>query len=92
MCNDGSFDNLTHPLNDLEWVRNELVEWVYFNLSSKWDSVARRGKEKVSSREKYIPIHTNTIKSLTTWLCILSNSLLACSVVTNNDNPLHMMF
>ena len=37
----------TNPLIDLEWVRNELVEWVYFNLSSKWDSVVRRGQEKL---------------------------------------------
>ena len=40
-------DDLNHPLNDLEWVRNELVEWVYFNVSSKWDSIARRGKQKL---------------------------------------------
>ena len=47
LCTDGSQGDLIHPLNDLEWVRNELVEWVYFNVSSKWDSISRRGKEKV---------------------------------------------
>mmetsp|Transcript_63 Transcript_63/g.145 ORF Transcript_63/g.145 Transcript_63/m.145 type:complete len:1037 (+) Transcript_63:258-3368(+) len=47
LTGDGSHDDLNHPLNDLEWVRNELVEWVYFNLSSKWDSVVRRGQEKL---------------------------------------------
>lgn len=48
ICSDGSqADNLQHPLSDLEWVRNELVEWVYFNISSKWESVARRGRQKL---------------------------------------------
>lgn len=28
-------------------VRNELVEWVYFNISSKWDGVVRRGVNKL---------------------------------------------
>lgn len=28
-------------------MRNELVEWVYFNISSKWDNVVRRGKDKL---------------------------------------------
>lgn len=47
LCNDGNPNDLTHPLHDLEWVRNELVEWVYFNVSSKWDSIAKRGKQKL---------------------------------------------
>jgi len=48
ICSDGSqADNLQHPLTDLEWVRNELVEWVYFNISSKWESVVRRGRQKL---------------------------------------------
>eukprot|EP00571_Detonula_confervacea_P012805 CAMPEP_0172301554 /NCGR_PEP_ID=MMETSP1058-20130122/3409_1 /TAXON_ID=83371 /ORGANISM="Detonula confervacea, Strain CCMP 353" /LENGTH=1058 /DNA_ID=CAMNT_0013011699 /DNA_START=100 /DNA_END=3275 /DNA_ORIENTATION=+ len=47
MCNGGNFDDLNHPLNDLEWVRNELVEWVYYNVSSKWDGISRRGKQKL---------------------------------------------
>ena len=49
VCNHGSTDDLSHPLNDLEWVRNELVEWVYSNVSTKWDSVCRRGIKKVSA-------------------------------------------
>lgn len=28
-------------------MRNELVEWVYFNVSTKWDSVIRRGRDKL---------------------------------------------
>ena len=37
----------SHPLNDLSWVQNELIEWVYSNLASKWENIARRGKNKV---------------------------------------------
>ena len=40
-------DDLNHPLNDLDWVRNELVEWVYSNVTTKWLSIARRGKQKL---------------------------------------------
>lgn len=47
VCSDGSLEDSNHPINDLEWVRNELVEWVFSNVSSKWDSVVRRGEEKV---------------------------------------------
>jgi len=48
ICSDGSqADNVQHPLTDLKWVRNELVEWVYFNISSKWESVVRRGRQKL---------------------------------------------
>ena len=48
VCNYGSTDDLNHPLSDLEWVRNELVEWVYSNVSSKWNSICRRGIKKVN--------------------------------------------
>ncbi|KAL7551877.1 hypothetical protein ACHAWF_015112, partial [Thalassiosira exigua] len=43
--------DLKHPLGDLEWVRSELVEWVYFNLSSKWEGIVRRGRQKVSTED-----------------------------------------
>ena len=36
------------PLEDLSWIRNELIEWVFNNLIHKWDSVSRRGKSKLS--------------------------------------------
>ena len=39
----------SHPLSDLCWIRNELVEWVYANLMYKWDNIRRRGRGKVSS-------------------------------------------
>jgi len=48
VCNYGSTDDLSHPLNDLEWVRTELVEWVYSNVFSKWDSFCQRGIKKVN--------------------------------------------
>ena len=36
------------PLEDLAWIRGELVEWVCTNLMDKWDSVCRKGRTKVS--------------------------------------------
>lgn len=47
LYNGGETDELNNPLGDLEWVRTELVEWVYHNVLSKWDSVVRRGKERL---------------------------------------------
>ena len=47
------FDNVggngagSHPLNDLAWVQNELIQWVYLNLESKWDNIMRRERNKV---------------------------------------------
>jgi ribosome-binding ATPase YchF (GTP1/OBG family) len=35
------------PLDDLAWIRNELVEWVYTNIMVKWDSIRRKGRSKV---------------------------------------------
>jgi ribosome-binding ATPase YchF (GTP1/OBG family) len=37
----------SHPLADLAWVRNELIEWVYFNLASKWSRVVTKGPTRV---------------------------------------------
>lgn len=36
-----------HPIQDMEWIRKELIEWVYTNLVRKWDSVVRRGRRKL---------------------------------------------
>ena len=47
-------DDLCHPRTDLEWVRNELVQWVYSNVSAKWDSIRRRGMKKVSRHDQGI--------------------------------------
>lgn len=37
----------SQPLNDLAWIRNELIEWVFTNLMFKWDSVLRKGRSKL---------------------------------------------
>lgn len=39
---------LTDPLDDLAWIRNELVEWVYSNLAKKWTTIIRKGRDRVS--------------------------------------------
>jgi ribosome-binding ATPase YchF (GTP1/OBG family) len=44
----GEDSDFTNPLDDLAWIRNELVEWVYSNLMVKWDTIVRKGRKKVS--------------------------------------------
>jgi len=43
------------PINDLDWVFNELIQWVFWNVHAKWASVVKRGREKVSRhiKERY---------------------------------------
>lgn len=36
-----------HPIQDMEWIRKELIEWVYTNLMRKWASVVRQGRRKL---------------------------------------------
>ena len=43
-----SEDGGSHPLNDLAWILNELIEWVFNNVAYKWDSIRRRGRSKLS--------------------------------------------
>jgi ribosome-binding ATPase YchF (GTP1/OBG family) len=38
----------SHPLNDLAWIRNELIYWLYANLMFKWDIIRRKGRSKLS--------------------------------------------
>eukprot|EP00522_Entomoneis_paludosa_P012120 CAMPEP_0172446808 /NCGR_PEP_ID=MMETSP1065-20121228/6307_1 /TAXON_ID=265537 /ORGANISM="Amphiprora paludosa, Strain CCMP125" /LENGTH=956 /DNA_ID=CAMNT_0013197997 /DNA_START=84 /DNA_END=2954 /DNA_ORIENTATION=- len=38
----------SNPLNDMAWIRTELVEWVFSNLMYKWDSIKRRGRNKLA--------------------------------------------
>jgi hypothetical protein len=38
----------SHPLNDLAWIRNELIYWLYANLMYKWDVIRRKGRSKLS--------------------------------------------
>jgi ribosome-binding ATPase len=37
----------SHPLQDLAWILNELIEWVFHNVVYKWDSIRRRGRSKL---------------------------------------------
>jgi hypothetical protein len=46
--NDVGVDGGVHPLRDLAWVRNEVLEWISFNLEAKWDKVTRKGQQKLA--------------------------------------------
>jgi ribosome-binding ATPase YchF (GTP1/OBG family) len=43
-----ALQELTNPLDDLAWIRAELVEWVYSNLVAKWASISRKGRSKLA--------------------------------------------
>ena len=45
---DASQEQLTNPLDDLAWIRSELMEWVYSNLVAKWEVISRRGRTKLA--------------------------------------------
>lgn len=40
--------NVSHPIHDMAWIRQELVEWVYSNLLQKWSVIQRKGKTKLT--------------------------------------------
>eukprot|EP00980_Cylindrotheca_fusiformis_P006872 scaffold1437_cov113-Cylindrotheca_fusiformis.AAC.1 len=40
--------DMTNPLDDMQWIRSELVEWVYGNVAAKWDTISRKGRKKLS--------------------------------------------
>jgi len=37
----------SNPMDDLDWIFNELIQWVFFNVTAKWDVVVRKGRDKV---------------------------------------------
>lgn len=39
----------SNPIDDLDWIFNELIQWVFLNITAKWDAVIRKGRNKVSS-------------------------------------------
>lgn len=39
--------DLTNPMDDMQWIRSELVQWVYGNVADKWDTISRKGRRKV---------------------------------------------
>lgn len=45
---DGSNKQTASPLIDLAWIQTELVEWVYTNVSFKWDIIQRKGRAKLA--------------------------------------------
>ena len=45
---DANHVQYSNPIDDLAWIRRELVEWVYSNLIAKWDVVARKGRSKLA--------------------------------------------
>lgn len=54
---DGRDATGSDPMNDLDWVFNELIQWVFMNVQAKWASVVKRGRDKVSAPcVKVIPI------------------------------------
>lgn len=38
----------SNPMNDLDWVFNELIQWVFMNVQAKWASVVKRGRDKLA--------------------------------------------
>lgn len=44
-----SMQAATHPLEDMAWIRNELIEWVTTNLAAKWDVIRRKGRPKLAA-------------------------------------------
>jgi len=36
-----------HPIHDMAWIRTELIEWLYTNLSRKWETIRRKGRDKL---------------------------------------------
>jgi hypothetical protein len=43
-----SVKGATHPLHDLAWIRDELIEWVYSNVLYKWDAIRAKGQQRLA--------------------------------------------
>ena len=41
-------DQLNNPIDDLSWVRNELLAWIESNLAVRWESICRKGRSKLA--------------------------------------------
>ena len=46
---DSDATGASNPIDDLDWIFNELIQWVYSNIENKWDTVQRRGHNKLAS-------------------------------------------
>ena len=89
---DGDVGEFTKPLDDLAWIRNELVEWVYSNLVAKWSSVIRKGQAKVCLLRvclNYGPFLFASTTPLTVCQCKLSGMF---SGYGQNQAMTHTMF
>lgn len=38
----------SHPINDMEWIRDELIQWVFTNIMYKWETIRKKGRNKLS--------------------------------------------
>ena len=79
----------SNPLDDLDWIFNELIQWVFCNLITKWNGIVRRGQEKVSICRKVLFYFCISLPPLT--FHTFSFSLLVCSLDINRIKPLFMM-
>jgi len=50
----------SNPLYDLSWIQNELIQWVANNVESKWDTIVRRGRNKVNKWTNFIVPASNS--------------------------------
>ncbi len=87
-CNDGSITNdLIYRINCLEWVSSELVQWVHFNVLSKWDTTVQNANKK---EDMSIMIYCNNYcHCLHRLFCLIS--FWTCSVDTSKFSLLHMV-
>lgn len=65
---DSSDDNKgSDPLDDIAWVHRELIQWIVTNLRTRWNTISRRGRHKVSSCKShtvYLHLSTNSSNNL----------------------------
>lgn len=78
-------------MNDLDWVFNELVQWVFFNVLSKWDSIVRKGQDKVSKKDVRLSRTFYYEADMTLILYSIINSLPGCSADINKTKHLCTM-
>ncbi len=89
----------THPLQDLAWVRKELLEWISCNMEAKWDTVIRKGQNRVRLvSDTLVPMFWTTEKEFRNHSCITFHfftrfhSLQICLVDTSKVSRLFGIF
>lgn len=43
-----SYSKGSNPLDDIAWIHRELIQWIVTNLRARWNTITRKGREKVS--------------------------------------------